>query len=145
MPALLDKITEQVLRQIDSGSGFKQEGAFNLRQNGISLCHGSTEHIKIKKKEDKPGIDVYIDGDTKGEQVHIPVVVSASGMGGYNGAPMRKRALGCLTLVGDFTTDILEAPPLAPRVTEAAALLADAALTCILDVLPAEAFGVAAG
>ena len=80
MPALLDKITEQVLRQIDSGSGFKQEGAFNLRQNGISLCHGSTEHIKIKKKEDKPGIDVYIDGDTKGEQVHIPVVVSASGM-----------------------------------------------------------------
>ena len=38
-----------------------------------------------------------------------------------------------------------EAPPLAPRVTEAAALLADAALTCILDVLPAEAFGVAAG
>ena len=50
MPALLDKITEQVLRQIDSGSGFKQEGAFNLRQNGVSLCHGSTEHIKIKKK-----------------------------------------------------------------------------------------------
>ena len=80
MPALLDKITEQVLRQIDSGSGFKQEGAFNLRQNGVSLCHGSTEHIKIKKKEDKPGIDVYIDGDTKGEQVHIPVVVSTSGM-----------------------------------------------------------------
>ena len=80
MPALLDKITEQVLRQIDSGSGFKQEGAFNLRQNGVSLCHGSTEHIKIKKKEDKPGIDVYIDGNTKGEQVHIPVVVSTSGM-----------------------------------------------------------------
>ncbi|WP_366141129.1 hypothetical protein [uncultured Desulfovibrio sp.] len=71
-------------------------------------------------------------------------VVSASGMGGYNGAPMRKRALGSLTLVGDFTTDILEAPPLAPRVTEAAALLADAALTCILDVLPDDAFGPAA-
>ena len=70
-------------------------------------------------------------------------VVSASGMGGYNGAPMQKRALGSLTLVGDFTTDILEAPPLAPRVTEAAALLADAALTCILDVLPDEAFGSA--
>lgn len=32
------------------------------------------------KKEDKPGIDVYIDGRTKGEQVHIPVVVDASGM-----------------------------------------------------------------
>ena len=31
------------------------------------------------KKEDKQGIDVYIDGDTDGEQVHIPVVVDASG------------------------------------------------------------------
>ena len=60
-------------------------------------------------------------------------VASASGMGGYNGAPMQKRALGRLMLVGDFTTDILQAPPLAPRVTEAAALLADAALTIILD------------
>ena len=80
MAELLDQITEQVLRQIDSSAGFKQEGAFNLRQNGISLCHGNTEHIKIKKKEDKQGIDVYIDGDTKGEEVHIPVVVSASGM-----------------------------------------------------------------
>lgn len=77
--ALLDKITEQVLKQIDE-SGFRQEGAFNLRHNGISLCHGDSEHIKIRKKEDKQGIDVYIDGNTKGEQVHIPVVVNASGM-----------------------------------------------------------------
>ena len=77
--ALLDRITEKILKQIDE-SGFKQEGAFNLRHNGIALCHGDSEHFKIKKKEDKPGIDVYIDGSTKGEQVHIPVVVDASGM-----------------------------------------------------------------
>lgn len=77
--ALLDEITKKILKQIDE-SGFKQEGAFNLRHNGIALCHGDSEHIKIKKKEDKPGIDVYIDGSTKGEKVHIPVVVDASGM-----------------------------------------------------------------
>ncbi len=77
--ALLDEITKKVLKQIDE-SGFRQEGAFNLRHNGIALCHGDSEHIKIKKKEDKPGIDVYIDGSTRGEQVHIPVVVDASGM-----------------------------------------------------------------
>lgn len=76
---LLDQITEKILKQIDE-SGFRQEGAFNLRHNGTALCHGDSEHIKIKKKEDKPGIDVYIDGSTKGEQVHIPVVVDASGM-----------------------------------------------------------------
>lgn len=75
----LDEITEKILKQIDE-SGFRQEGAFNLRHNGIALCHGDSEHIKIKKKADKPGIDVYIDENTKGEQVHIPVVVDASGM-----------------------------------------------------------------
>lgn len=77
--AELDQITKQVLAQID-GAGFQQKGAFNLRHNGIALCHGDSEHIKIKKKTDKQGIDVYIDGNTKGEQVHIPVVVNASGM-----------------------------------------------------------------
>ena len=75
----LDQITEKILKQIDE-SGFKQEGAFNLRHNGTALCHGDSEHIKIKKKEDRSGIDVYIDGNTKGEQVHIPVVVDASGI-----------------------------------------------------------------
>lgn len=77
--ANIDQITESVLKKIDS-EGFKQEGAYNLRYNGYSLCHGSTEHIRIKRKEDKQGIDVYISGKTKGEQVHIPVVVAASGM-----------------------------------------------------------------
>lgn len=75
----IDQVTQSVLAQIDS-EGFKQEGAYNLRYNGYSLCHGNTEHIKIEKKKDKQGIDVYISGDTKGEQVHIPVVVAASGM-----------------------------------------------------------------
>ncbi|MCI8936236.1 MAG: SufD family Fe-S cluster assembly protein [Lachnospiraceae bacterium] len=77
--ANIDQITESVLEKIDS-EGFKQEGAYNLRYNGYSLCHGNTEHITIKRKEDKQGIDVYISGETRGEQVHIPVVVAVSGM-----------------------------------------------------------------
>lgn len=75
----LDAITSNVLKEIDD-NGFKQEGAYNLRYNGQALCHGDSEHIKIKKKEDKPGIDVFISGEAKGEQVHIPVVLSKSGM-----------------------------------------------------------------
>ena len=75
----IDKLTQGVLKVIDNGT-FKQEGAYNLRYNGQPLCHGDSEHVKIKSKTDKNGIDVYIDGDTKGEQVHIPVVVTASGM-----------------------------------------------------------------
>lgn len=76
--AELDKVTQAILKYIDE-AGFKQEGAFNLRHNGASLCHGNSEHVKIVKKEDKPGIDIYIDGDTDGEEVHIPVVLDASG------------------------------------------------------------------
>ena len=75
----IDQVTASILEKID-GEGFRQEGAYNLRYNGYSLCHGNTEHITIKKKEGKQGIDVYISGETKGEQVHIPVVVSASGI-----------------------------------------------------------------
>lgn len=76
--AELDKVTQAILKYIDE-AGFKQEGAFNLRHNGMSLCHGNSEHVKIVKKEDKQGIDIYIDGNTNGEEIHIPVVVDASG------------------------------------------------------------------
>lgn len=75
----LDAITSKVLGSIDS-QGFKQEGAYNLRYNGQSLCRGDSEHIKIIKKEDKQGIDIFISSGAQGEQVHIPVVLSGSGM-----------------------------------------------------------------
>ena len=62
--ATLDEITKKILEQID-GSGFQQKGAFNLRHNGVALCHGDSEHIKIKKKEEKSGIDIYIDKSSR--------------------------------------------------------------------------------
>ena len=45
----LDHVVEEVLKVIND-NGFSQKGAFNLRQNGTSICHGDSEHIKIKKK-----------------------------------------------------------------------------------------------
>ena len=75
----LDQIANRVLKVIDS-RGFTQKGAFHLRYNGQSACHGDSEHIRIVKKQDKSGIDVFIDGETRGEQVHIPVVLSQSGL-----------------------------------------------------------------
>lgn len=77
--AKLDKVTEDVLKVIDS-YGFKQEGAYNLRLNGMAVCHGDSRHINIVKKEDKPGIDIHISGEAKNEQVHIPVVMSQEGV-----------------------------------------------------------------
>lgn len=75
----IDETTQNVLSKIDS-EGFKQEGAYNLRYNGTALCHGDSENIKIVKKTDKNGIDVHILATAQNEYVHIPVVVTTSGM-----------------------------------------------------------------
>ena len=75
----LDLTTEKMLEQIDA-LGFSQTGAFNLRFNGAALGHSDSEHIKIIKKSDRPGIDILIDGAANGEEVHIPVVLSESGL-----------------------------------------------------------------
>lgn len=55
-------------------------GAYNIRKNGQALGRQSTEHIEILPKKDKPGIDIKIAPNTKGESVHIPVILSESGM-----------------------------------------------------------------
>lgn len=75
----LNKVTQDVLNIIDS-YGFKQEGAYNLRLNGMAVCHGDSRHIQIVKKADKAGIDIHISGEAKDEQVHIPVVMSKEGI-----------------------------------------------------------------
>lgn len=59
-------------------------------------------------------------------------VISASGICGVGGPPLARRIMGGLTLVGDFHTDLCMAPPMAPRVTQAAAIMADRALELIL-------------
>ena len=74
----LDSVTQEVLDVIND-KRFSRTGAFNLRQNGTSICHGDSEHIKIKKKADKPGIDIIIKANTKNESVHIPVILTESG------------------------------------------------------------------
>ena len=60
-------------------------------------------------------------------------VFSASGMAGFGGPAMRRRDLGLLTVVGDFVSDIADRPPLAPRVTQAAAMMADAVVEWVLS------------
>lgn len=56
------------------------EGAYNVRVNGQSAGRASTKNVKITKKQDNPGIDVTVAPGTKQGLVHIPVVVSESGI-----------------------------------------------------------------
>lgn len=56
------------------------EGAYNFRINGKSVGRNSTANINIEPKTKKSGLDIYIKKDTKNEQVHIPVAISATGL-----------------------------------------------------------------
>ena len=55
-------------------------GAYNIRRNGESAARNTTAHIDIVTKEDKPGIDIIIAPGTKNESVHIPVLISKTGI-----------------------------------------------------------------
>lgn len=56
------------------------EGAYNIRANGTSAARNTTANIDIVTKTDKQGIDIIIKPDTKNESVHIPVLLSQSGL-----------------------------------------------------------------
>lgn len=56
------------------------EGAYNIRKNGARLSARSTEDIQINVKEDKPGIDIIIKQDVKNKSVHIPVILTETGL-----------------------------------------------------------------
>ncbi len=58
----------------------KKNSAFNIRKNGKSIDRGCTDHIKIESKTDVQGIDIYVDDNTKDGYVHIPVLLTESGL-----------------------------------------------------------------
>ena len=55
-------------------------GAYNIRANGESAARNTTANIDIVTKKDRPGIDILIKPGTKNESVHIPVIISQSGL-----------------------------------------------------------------
>ena len=55
-------------------------GAYSLRINGSLYGKNDSEHISIVKKTDKPGIEIHIKPGTKNESVHIPVLISETGL-----------------------------------------------------------------
>lgn len=55
-------------------------GAYNIRKDGKGVERRSTANISITPKEDKPGIDIVVKPGTKNESVHIPVLVTQTGL-----------------------------------------------------------------
>ena len=72
--------TELELLQIIADMNASPEGAYNIRANGQLADRHVTENIDIRTKTDSPGIDIIIKPETKGETVHIPVIISETGL-----------------------------------------------------------------
>ena len=74
----MNKITERLLKAVSGWTGVPQNAAYNIREDGLCAGRQSTKNIQITSKTDKPGIDVTILPDTKGETVYIPACVTHS-------------------------------------------------------------------
>lgn len=72
--------TEAQLLKIIADMDGTPSGAYNIRANGKLADRHVTENVDIKSKTDKPGIDIIIKPGTKGETVHIPVIISETGI-----------------------------------------------------------------
>ena len=76
---LLNSVDEGVLEEITKLDKIK-EGAYNIRKNGQGIERKVTENVNIVTKTDKPGINIYVKENTKFELVHIPVIITESGL-----------------------------------------------------------------
>ena len=75
----LDEIQKRLLSEV-ADLHTVPEGAYNIRSNSQSAGRQSTANIEIVSKTDVSGLEVHIRPGTKNESVHIPVVLTESGL-----------------------------------------------------------------
>ena len=75
----MNNIELELLKQI-ADINETPNGAYNIRKNGQGVERKVTENVNIVTKEDKQGIDVFVKENTKFEFIHIPVIITESGL-----------------------------------------------------------------
>lgn len=75
----MDNIDKKILKEISDIEG-TPKGAYNIRKNGKGIERKVTDNINIVTKKDVSGIDVFVKENTKFEFVHIPVIITESGL-----------------------------------------------------------------
>ena len=75
----MDAVQKRLLQEVADLHDIP-EGAYNLRANGESVGRNTTANIDIQSKTEGSGIDIRIKKEKKKESVHIPVVLSESGL-----------------------------------------------------------------
>ncbi len=76
---MIDAIEQSLLKTVADLDALPV-GAYNIRENGKLGGRNTTANIDIVTKTDKPGIDIIIKPNTVNESVHIPVVLSQTGL-----------------------------------------------------------------
>ena len=74
----MEKIEEELLEKV-AGQDVRK-GAYNIRKDGKGVERQVTENIRIETKKDVSGIDIFVKEDTKFDIVHIPVIITQSGL-----------------------------------------------------------------
>lgn len=75
----LDEIQKRLLMEVADLHSVP-EGAFNIRSDGASIGRESTENIEITPRSTGDGLTIRIKPGTKRESVHIPVVMTKTGL-----------------------------------------------------------------
>ena len=70
---------KNLLKEI-SDSDIKQADAYNIRKNGKGVSRKTNPYIDIVPKEDNQGIDVYVKENTLLSIIHVPVLLTESGL-----------------------------------------------------------------
>ena len=79
MEELINNTDKNLLNEISNYDEIKK-GAYNIRKNGKGIERKVTENVNIVTKQDKPGINIYVKENTKFEFIHIPVILTESGL-----------------------------------------------------------------
>ena len=77
---MMDELLSGLLRSIADISDVPTVGAYNIRKDGEGISRRSTEDVQIEPKTDRPGIDIRVAPFCKAEKVHIPVVITKTGV-----------------------------------------------------------------
>ena len=75
----LNKIDKELLKQVSDLHQIPQ-GSFNIRKNGELVSRVSGDDIEIISKKNKSGIDIVVAPNVKNKSIHIPVIVTKSGI-----------------------------------------------------------------
>lgn len=76
----MNNMVKKLLKEITGIEDKEFKGAFNIRKDGQSVKRQITENINIVTKKDVSGIDIHVKENTKSEFIHIPVIITESGM-----------------------------------------------------------------